>query len=92
MRGPRSQFAENFPGGVKSEMPILILQGADDQVVPRWETDILFDRLCVAGSQTEYRVLEGLDHVTSFTATIGDQLEWTNDRFAGEPASDTCPE
>ena len=88
----QERFAENFPGGVQSEMPILLLQGSADTVVPQWETDILFDRLCETGSQTEYRVLEGRDHVTSFTSTIGDQLEWTNDRFAGEPASDTCPE
>ena len=57
-------------------MPILILQGADDKVVPQWETDILFERLSPNGKpKTQYRILEGRDHVTSFTSTIGDQLE-----------------
>jgi len=87
----QERFAENFPGGVQSEMPILLLQGSADTVVPQWETDILFDRLCETGSQTDYRVLEGLNHVLAFNLSIPTQLEWTAARFAGETASDTCP-
>jgi hypothetical protein len=86
------RLLENSPGYTGTEMPILLLQGSADPGVPQWQTDILFDRLCRIGSQTDYRVFEGYNHVGSLTLNVPTALEWTAARFAGEPASDTCPE
>jgi pimeloyl-ACP methyl ester carboxylesterase len=88
----RERLVENSPGYERSEMPILILQGSDDTIVPQQITDILFDRLCAIGSQTDYRVFEGLGHREAFLQNILTMLEWTNARFGGEAASDTCPD
>ena len=87
----QESFTENSPGYVQSEMPILILQGAADVIVPQWETNILYDRLCNIDSQTDYRVFQGQNHVQSLTLHVADALEWSAARFAEEPASDTCP-
>lgn len=88
----RGVLVENSPGYELSQMPILVLQGSADQVVPQSLTDMLFDRLCEIGSQTDYRVFEGLGHGEAFLQNFPTMLEWTNARFAGEAASDTCPD
>jgi len=88
----RERLLQNSPGYERSEIPILILQGSADTIVPQQITDILFDRLCAIGSQTDYRVFEGFGHADSYVQNFSTMLEWTNARFAGEPASDTCPE
>jgi pimeloyl-ACP methyl ester carboxylesterase len=86
------RLVENSPGYEPTEIPILMLQGSADPIVPQWQTDLLFDRLCEIGSQTDYRVFEGYNHAQSLTLNVPAALEWTNARFAGEPAADTCPE
>jgi pimeloyl-ACP methyl ester carboxylesterase len=88
----RERLVENSPGRVRSEMPILLLQGSADVKIPQWTTDLLFDRLCDTGSQTDYRVFEGYNHFQSLTLNVPAALEWTAARFAGDPAADTCPE
>ena len=88
----RERLVENSPGYERSDMPILLLQGSDDAIVPQHITDALFDRLCETGSQTDYRVFEGFGHGASYVLNFDTMLEWTNARFAGEAASDTCPD
>lgn len=88
----RERLVENSPGYERTDIPILMLQGSDDRLVPQSETDMLFNRLCNIGSETDYRVFEGYNHVQSLTQNLPLALEWTAARFAGEPAADTCPE
>lgn len=87
----RDALLQNSPGYVSTEVPILLLQGSADTVIPQWTTDMLFDRLCEIGRQTDYRVFEGFDHADSLFRNVPTALEWTAARFAGQPASDACP-
>jgi pimeloyl-ACP methyl ester carboxylesterase len=88
----RERLVENSPGYERTDIPILMLQGSADPIIPQSLTDMLFDRLCDIGSQTDYRVFEGYNHAQSLTLNVPAALEWTAARFAAEPASNTCPE
>jgi pimeloyl-ACP methyl ester carboxylesterase len=81
---------ENSPGNVQSEMPILLIQGSEDMVVPERFSDALFERLCATGSVTDYRVIDGAGH-GAFAENLPTIVEWTTARFAGEDAVDGCP-
>jgi pimeloyl-ACP methyl ester carboxylesterase len=80
----------NSPGNVRSEMPILLIQGSEDPVVLQRFSDALFERLCETGSVTDYRVIEGAGH-GAFGENLPMVVEWTEERFAGAAATDTCP-
>lgn len=84
------RLEESSPGRVRTEVPILLLQGTDDQVVPSVLTQVLFGNLCAIGSQVDYRVFEGFGHNDSTLMNLPLILEWTAARFAGEPATTTC--
>ena len=85
-----ARLEESSPGRVRTDVPILLLQGTDDQVVPKVLTDILNINLCAIGSQVDYRVFEGFGHNDSTLMNMPLMLEWTAARFAGEPAMTTC--
>lgn len=64
----------------KIKSPLLVLQGEDDPVVPKWESDLLVERVRAAGGQVDYHVYPGEGHGWSRAATVQDALERT-DRF-----------
>ena len=70
-------------------MPVLVLQGVKDTTVPVRFTDLLFDRMCETGTQTEYRRFEEGTHGV-LRENLPAALEWTAERFAGEAAVDSC--
>ena len=80
---------ENSPGEVRSEMPILLIHGSEDDLVGRHFSDALFERLCQVGSVTDYRLIDGAGH-GAFGDNLEMVLEWTTARFAGEDATDGC--
>jgi dienelactone hydrolase len=84
--------AENDPGRVATDSPILIIHSAADDIVPAALSQILFDRMCGLGQQVERRVYDaGQDHGEAAPQAYVDGFDWIADRFAGEPASSTCP-
>lgn len=74
--------------------PLLIAQGAaDDLVLPSIQAHYVASR-CEAGQAIEYKVYPGLDHlslVAPGSPLDADLLHWTAQRFAGAPASSNCP-
>lgn len=84
------RLIENSPGYVPTDAPILILQSEDDPSVPILLTNAFYDRLCRIGSRPEYRVFQGLGHDETSRASVPLILEWTEARFAGEPAVSSC--
>ncbi len=84
------RLEQNSPARARTEVPILLLQGTDDEVVPKVLTDILNTNLCAIESQVDYRVFEGFGHNDSTLMNMPLMLEWTAARFAGEPAMTTC--
>ncbi|HEX6424458.1 MAG TPA: lipase family protein [Acidimicrobiales bacterium] len=83
--------AENDPGRVVTDSPILIVHSAADDVVPAALSQILFDRMCGLGQQVERRVYDtGQGHGEAAPQAYVDGFDWIGDRFAGEPATSTC--
>jgi predicted esterase len=87
-----TRLDENSPGNVPTGVPILLIQGQQDRVVPILLTNVLENRLCEIGNEVDYRVFPGYGHNDSTEKNMPLMLEWTAARFAGEPASTTCGE
>jgi pimeloyl-ACP methyl ester carboxylesterase len=83
---------ENSPGNIATSVPIWLIQGEADMVVPVLLTNVLAERLCEIGNEVEYEVFPGFGHDDSTRMNMADMLAWTADRFAGEPAARTCAE
>ncbi len=48
-------------------------------------------RLCAQDQPVTYRRYPGLDHDPTMEQSTRFQLEWIGERFAGKPATSTCP-
>jgi hypothetical protein len=60
--------------------------------VPVALSQLLFDRMCGLGQQVERRVYdEGQTHIEAAPPAYADAMDWIDARFAGEPATSTCP-
>jgi len=57
--------------------PLLILQGADDKVVPPAQSQAIHDRLRALGRTVELHVYDGEGHGWGRPATVSDELERT---------------
>jgi dipeptidyl aminopeptidase/acylaminoacyl peptidase len=56
-------------------VPALVLQGADDKVVPAAQAQLLVDAMRAAGAIVEHHVYDGEGHGFSKEATIVDSFE-----------------
>lgn len=79
------------PGHTKSEVPLWVFHGADDELVPARGSEVLFERLCGLGQTIERKVYPGQNHGGVVTAALGDLLAWLDARLAGQSATSTCP-
>ncbi len=61
----------------KVEVPVLVLQGSDDKVVPQSQADSMVDAMRKAGANVEYKVYEGEGHGFRRPANVADELERT---------------
>lgn len=91
--GPLGQrLRENSPEGT-IPVPVLLAQGdADPLVLPEQQARFVAAR-CAEGMTLDSRVYPGLDHLSLVAAgspLTADVLEWTEARFAGEPAAAAC--
>ncbi len=83
---------ENSPGNVVTGVPILLIQGEADTVVPILLTNALAKRLCEIGDEIDYQVFPDFGHNDSTEQNMSLMLDWTAARFAGEPAATSCEE
>lgn len=83
--------AENDPGSVAVDSPLLVVQGGRDAIVLPARTDALFERLCEVGQVVEQLDYPDADHDTVIPAARAAIEAWVAARFAGEPATDECP-
>ena len=86
-----SRFDENSPGADDIPVPVLIIQGDADTVVPITLTQLSVERLCSAGVTLDYRVYEGQSHNDSSALHMDEFFAFTRARLAAEPATSTCP-
>ena len=83
---------ENDVNGAPVPVPLLILHGSDDEQIPAISSRFLLGQLCVKPEQGPTIRIEypGEDHSSVIAVQRDDLLGWIADRFAGEPAPDTC--
>lgn len=87
-----TRLEENVPSG-PIDAPLLVAQGGDDGLVTPSAQDAYVGARCADGYALDYRTYEGRGHVPLVepdSPLVPDLLAWTADRFAGEPATDTC--
>ncbi len=83
-------LAENDPGRVVAEAPVLVVQGGQDILVVPARTDALIERLCGIGQVVDLLEVPEGDHDT-VTGLAEDQItEWVAARFAGDEPTTTC--
>ena len=83
---------ENDVSGAPVPVPLLILHGSDDEQIPALSSQILLGQLCIQPDQGPTIRIEyaGHNHGSVIAAQRDDLLDWISDRFAGEPAPNTC--
>ncbi len=86
----KSIIAENDPGQVAVEEPLLLAYGTKDIFVIPARALSLFDRLCKVGQETELFKIEGAEHSTTFALGGTVINQWVADRFAGKKPVDSC--
>ncbi|MCA1457128.1 alpha/beta fold hydrolase [Bradyrhizobium sp. BRP22] len=72
--------------------PVVIAQGAEDDVVPPAATATYVKERCAAGQRLEYWTFAGLDHgmVQPGSPLEEPLVAWTAARFANQPLPDGC--
>jgi alpha-beta hydrolase superfamily lysophospholipase len=82
-----ARFAENRAGDAPVGVPVLVVQGADDDIVDPAATMALVERWCARGVVVESVVRPGVDHGVLAPDPF---LGWIADRLAGVPPTSTC--
>jgi pimeloyl-ACP methyl ester carboxylesterase len=72
----------------KSAVPLLIIQGANDEQIPPVSTEILAKHLCGLGQDLERWIYPGQSHAGVIGPSSGDMVHWISDRFAGSANPD----
>ncbi len=71
-----------------SPVPLLMIQGGDDEQIPVASTQLLENHLCSIGQKLERWVYPGQSHAGVIGPSMGDMIQWIADRFSGQPMPD----
>ncbi|MBV6508256.1 MAG: putative inactive lipase [Acidimicrobiales bacterium] len=82
-----NRLGQSRVGDTAVAVPVLVIQGQDDQIVDPGLTADYVSRACANGTTLEYQTRPGEGHGVDSTATV---VNWIADRFAGAPAISTC--
>jgi len=77
---------ENF--ATASSVPLLIIQGGDDEQIPVASTQLLAQHLCGVGQDLERWIYPGQSHAGVIAPSFPDMVHWIKDRFAGDVSPD----
>jgi len=98
LRGPPSgatvwtqRLEESTAGRRPAGAPVLVWQGAADDLTPEPLAAAYVTRACAQGSAVDYRVYPGANHGSVLGAARNDVLAFLAARFAREPVADNCP-
>ena len=83
-------FQATVPGDFKSDVPVLLLQGESDDVVPATTTACLSNRLAARGTPLHTCGYAGIDHYKIVGASMDATLAWMSARRAGRDEN-PCP-
>lgn len=84
-------FAANDTGVREHGIPVMILQGVDDPIVPLADQTAFVNRLCELGAPVRYANYLRTRHETRYIG-FGDALSWMRERMAGIDAPSDCQE
>lgn len=82
-----ARFAENRAGDAPIGAPVLVVQGADDDIVDPAATAALVERYCALGVRVRSEVRPGVDHGVLAPEPF---LGWIGERVAEAPVTSTC--
>jgi len=80
----------NTPGNYTSHVPVLILQGRADTLIPPEASEMLLQRLCQHGTPAKLSLYSLAGHSGITRVGQPEALQWMADRLAGLPALDEC--
>jgi len=81
----------NDPGDVRTDVPMLVVQGTADGTVPPPLTDtFVTTKACPIGDTVQYLHVPGATHETVVFVAAPTITAWMLDRVAGRPAPTTC--
>jgi alpha-beta hydrolase superfamily lysophospholipase len=81
----------NDPGSIRTQVPMLVVQGTADRTVPPPLTDtFVTGRACPVGDTVQYLHVPGATHGTVVFAAVPTIVAWMDARLAGTPAPSTC--
>ena len=86
----RRVLAANEPAAYPPDVPVLILQGTADAVVPQSLTDLLVPDLCRQDVPLQYKTYAGVDHRGVVEASVSDVQAWLAQRLNGQVPATTC--
>lgn len=81
----------NSPGRVKTSVPVLILHGIEDPIVPTSQSIGVFERQCALGMTVQLSEYQGSNHTMVMLDADDEMTKWIADRFAGRRAPTNCP-
>jgi dienelactone hydrolase len=82
-----ARLAENQAGRAPVAVPVLVVQGAVDQIVDPADTDALVRRYCDQHVRVSYSVRTGENHGILSDDVL---LPWVRGRLIGDRAPDNC--
>lgn len=83
-------FDENSPGAVNPKIPLLIVQGVNDEQVAVAISATIAAKYCRLGVTVMRRAYPGVNHDGVLEAASKDVLAWMADRLEGRAAQSTC--
>jgi hypothetical protein len=83
---------DNDPGNVRSDSPLLIVQGGRDAIVVPARTAALVDRVCALDQVVGKVDLPNADHGSVVPEGADRISAWVAARLADEPPPDDCRE
>ena len=84
-----ARLAENRPGDVAPPVPVLVVQGTEDDIVFPEVSEALVERWCAVGADVELVRRPGATHGVPLADVA---VPWLAERFAGVPAPPGCSE
>jgi len=88
--GWRELIDKQEPGTVRTDVPILIIHGGNDEQIPVVSSQLLLDRMCGLDQVVVRRVYPDRSHSGVIAPSFPAMLEWIDDRFDGKPAPTDC--
>jgi acetyl esterase/lipase len=88
--GWREHFAENSPGDLPTDVPVLVAQGLADDLVRPHVTEAYVEHQCDRGVPIELDTYAGVSHFGVRRDAADRVTDWLLARLAGQPAPSGC--